>query len=53
MVKHYDAKRVQQLALVFMDALDLTIEDTIGIGRLIRSPFEPVDEVQLGFVFRF
>ena len=46
-VKHYDPKRVQQLALVFMDALDLAIEDAVGIYRLTGGPLEPIDKLQL------
>jgi len=52
-IKDHDPERVQQLALVFVYALDLTIEDAVGIDYFVRALFEPIDKVQLGFAFGF
>ena len=41
-VEHHDAERVQQLPLVFVDALDLTIEDAVRVNRLAVGPPEPI-----------
>ena len=36
-VEHDDPQRVQQLPLVFVDALDLAIKNCVRIDRLLRS----------------
>ena len=41
-------KRVEQLPLVFVDALDLAIEDGVRIDDLPGRGFEPLGELQLG-----
>src|SRR5262245_14335172 len=50
-VEYHDAERVQQLPLVFMDALDLAIEDAIGVYRLAGCPLEPVGKLRLSLAF--
>ena len=47
-VEHDDAQRVQQLALVFMDALHLAVEDRVGIDGLAGGGLQPVGEADLG-----
>ncbi len=49
MVEHDDVERVQQLPFVFVDALDLRVENAVGINP--RQP-QPLDEPQLGLMFR-
>ena len=44
-----DPQRIQQLPLVFVNALDLAVEDRIGIHDLARRRLEPVGEAHLGF----
>ena len=46
-VEHDDAQRVQQLPFVFVNALDLAIEDVVRIDCLTRGRFEPVGELAL------
>ena len=48
-VKHDHPQRVEQLPLVFMDALDLTVEDGIRIDYLTRGRLQPVSELCLPF----
>ncbi len=47
-VEHDDPQRVEHLALVFMDALDLAVEDAVGVDHLARGRFQPVGELRLG-----
>ena len=48
-VEHDDVQRVQELPLVFVDALDLRVEDRVGIDHLSGRRLEPVGEPRLGF----
>jgi hypothetical protein len=52
-VQHNDAQGVQQLALVFVDALDLAVEHVGRVGDLAGRRPEPVREVPLGLVRGF
>ena len=47
-VEHHDAQRVEQLALVFVDALDLAIEDAVRVHRFAGSALEPIGKFRLG-----
>ena len=47
-VEHDDVQRVEQLPLVLVDALDLAVEDRVGIDRLPGRRLEPVGEPRLG-----
>src|SRR5947209_535578 len=47
-VNYYDAQRIQQLPLVFVNALDLRIEDRVGVNRYAGCRFEPVCELRFG-----
>ena len=51
-VKHHDAERIEHLPLVFVDALDLRIENAVGVYRLAGGAVKPVDELRFGFAFR-
>ena len=51
-VKHHDAERIEHLPLVFVNALDLRIEDAVGVYRLAGGVLEPVHELRFGFAFR-
>ena len=51
-VKHHDAKRIEQLPLVFVDALDLAVENAVGVYRLAGGAVKPVDELGFGFACR-
>ena len=51
-VEHHDVQRVEELPLVFMDALDLAVEDRVRIGRDAGRRLEPVDEARLRFALR-
>ena len=48
-IEHHDVQRVEQLALVFVDALDLAVENGVGIDHLAGRGLEPVREAGLGF----
>ena len=48
-VEHHDAQRIEQLPLVFVDALDLAIEDGVRVHRLTGGRLEPVGKLRLGF----
>src|SRR5215469_1160982 len=50
-VEDNNTQRVQQLSLIFVYALDLTIENRIGVDRLIAACLYPVDKAQLGRAF--
>ena len=50
-VEYHDAQRVQQLSLIFVDTLDLTIEDRVGVNGLTRRCLKPVGKLQLGRAF--
>ena len=47
-VEHDDVERVQELPLVLVDALDVRVEDRLGIDHLSRSGLEPAGEPHLG-----
>ena len=47
-VEHHDPQRVEQLPLVFVNALDLAIEDRVRVHRLPGRRLEPGDELRLG-----
>ena len=46
-VEHHDAQGVEKLPFVFMDALDLAIEDGVRIHGLPGGGFEPLGELSL------
>jgi hypothetical protein len=48
-VEHDDVQRVQQLPLVFEDAIDLRVENVVGINS---GSSQPLNESQLGLPFR-
>ena len=50
-VEHDDAQRIQQLPLVFVNALDLAVEDGVRVHRLPDGRLEPIGELQLGLPF--
>ena len=50
-VEHHDAQRIQQLPLVFVDALDLAIEDAVRVYRFAGRPLEPIGKLRLGLAF--
>ena len=52
-VQHDDAQRIEQLPLVFVDALDLTIEDRVRIDRLAGCRFEPLGKLRFRLPLRF
>ena len=47
-VEHDHAQRVQQLPLVFVDALDLAVEDRVGIDAHAGRRLEPFAQTRLG-----
>ena len=47
-VEHDDVERVQELPLVFVDALDLRVEDRLGVDHLSGGGLEPAGEPHLG-----
>ena len=49
-VEHDDVQRVQQLPFVFVDALDLRVENRVGINS---GHTQPLDETGLRLAFRF
>src|SRR5882762_3286856 len=51
-VKHDDPQGIEQLPLVFVDALDLTVEHRSGIHCQRQARFEPLGECGLGCPFR-
>src|SRR5262249_36048245 len=50
-VEHHNAQRVEELPLVFVDALNLAIEDAIRVHRLAGCPLEPIGKLRLGLAF--
>jgi hypothetical protein len=48
-VEHHHTKGVEQLPLVFVDALDLAVKDGVRIDHLPADLLEPVGELHLGF----
>jgi hypothetical protein len=46
-VENDDAQRVQELSLVLVDPLHLTIEDVVRVDRLTGRRAEPVGELHL------
>src|SRR5215469_15138571 len=40
-VENDDAQRIEQLSLVFVDALDLAVEDGVWVDHLVKCRFEP------------
>ncbi len=52
-VKDHDMERVQQLPLVLVNALDLAVEDAVGVGGFAGGGAHPVEEAQLRGAFGF
>ena len=50
-VENNNAQRVEQLALVFVDALDLAVKDYVGINGLARGRFQPIGELYIRLAF--
>ena len=46
-IENDDPQRIEQLSLVFMDALDLAVKDCVGVDRLARSRFQPFGKIYL------
>jgi hypothetical protein len=51
-VQHDDVQDVEKLALVLVDALDLAVEDRIGIDDLSGRRLEPLGKRNLGLALR-
>ena len=47
-VQHDNAQRIEQLSFVFVDALDLAIENGIRVDNLARRGFEPIGKMRFG-----
>ena len=52
-IENDDPQRIEQLALVFVNALDLAIEDRVRIDGNVRMPLDPVGEPGLGHALGF
>src|SRR6202034_2557960 len=50
LIEDDDPQSIEQLALVFVDALDLAIENRVRIDGDICVPFDPVGEARLALV---
>src|SRR5262249_48303398 len=51
-VANDNPKGVQQLPLVFMDSLDLRVEDCLGVDDLACRSFQPISEAGFRLLFR-